>query len=69
MHSRDDATIPVQEGRLIAGRIRGARFVELPSRSHQVGPGDSAWEVFVKEFSRFLDWNSESGVAKRPSIA
>jgi pimeloyl-ACP methyl ester carboxylesterase/DNA-binding winged helix-turn-helix (wHTH) protein len=42
LHSRDDATVPVQEGRLIAARIRGARFVELPSRSHLVRPGDQA---------------------------
>jgi pimeloyl-ACP methyl ester carboxylesterase len=56
LHSRDDAAVPVQEGRLIAARIRGARFVELPSRCHMVGPGDPAWGVFVEEFSNFLSW-------------
>jgi pimeloyl-ACP methyl ester carboxylesterase/DNA-binding winged helix-turn-helix (wHTH) protein len=56
LHSSDDATVPVQEGRLIAARIRGARFVELPSRSHLVRPGDPAWDLFVEEFSRFMSW-------------
>lgn len=56
LHSRNDAAVPVQEGRLVAARIRGARFVELPSRAHQVGPGDPAWDFFVEEFSRFLSW-------------
>jgi pimeloyl-ACP methyl ester carboxylesterase len=56
LHSRDDATVSVQEGRLIAARIRGARFVELPSRSHKVGPGDPAWDLFVEEFSGFMSW-------------
>lgn len=58
LHSRGDASIPIQEGRLIAARIRGARFVELPSRSHQVGPGDPAWDLFVEEFSQFMSWPS-----------
>lgn len=56
MHSQGDATVPVQEGRLIASRIRDSRFVELPSRAHLVGPGDPAWEMFVDEFSSFMEW-------------
>jgi len=56
LHSRDDATVPVQEGRLIAARIPGARFVELASRSHKVGPGGPAWDLFVEEFSGFMSW-------------
>ena len=59
LHSRDDGAVPVQEGKLIAARIRGARFVELPSRSHMVAPGDDAWDLFVEEFSRFMGWHEE----------
>jgi len=58
MHSRDDAVVPVQEGRLIASRIPGAHFVELPSRSHQVGPEEPAFQDFVRETARFLGWDS-----------
>lgn len=59
IHSRDDAVVPVSEGRLIASRIPGARFVELPSRSHEVVPGEPAWQMFVDEFSSFLGWDEE----------
>jgi len=66
LHSRDDATVPVQEGRLIAARIPGARFVELPSRSHLVRPGDPAWDLFVAEFSQFMSWpNTETALVRR----
>ncbi len=65
LHSRDDASVPVQEGRLIAARIREARFVELPSRSHMVAPGDSAWDLFVEEFSTFMSWQEQGAAAVR----
>ena len=60
LHSRDDGAVPVQEGKLIAARIRGAHFVELPSRSHMVAPGDAGWEQLVQEFSAFMGWHEES---------
>lgn len=70
LHSRDDASVPVQEGRVIAARIRGARFVELPSRSHMVTPGDHAWELYVTEFSRFMGWEqAQEEKAKKRSSA
>ena len=65
LHSRDDASVPVHEGRLIASRIRGARFVELPSRSHLVAPGDPGWDLFVEEFSAFMEWQGEEATAVR----
>jgi pimeloyl-ACP methyl ester carboxylesterase len=69
LHSRDDAAVPVHEGRLIAARIRGARFVELPSRCHLVGPGDPAWDLFVEEFSKFLSWDNKQATRMRRSLA
>jgi pimeloyl-ACP methyl ester carboxylesterase len=60
LHSRDDGVVPVQEGRLIAARIRGSRFVELPSRSHMVSPGEAGWEQWVQEFSEFMGWREEA---------
>jgi pimeloyl-ACP methyl ester carboxylesterase/DNA-binding winged helix-turn-helix (wHTH) protein len=62
LHSRDDGAVPVQEGKLIAARIRGARFIEVPSRNHMVAPGDPGWELFVKEVSLFLGWSDETTV-------
>lgn len=69
LHSRDDGAVPVQEGKLIAARIRGARFVELPSRSHMVAPGDDAWDLFVEEFSRFMGWHEEPAPGTKGSSA
>jgi pimeloyl-ACP methyl ester carboxylesterase len=68
LHSRDEAVVPASEGRLIASRIRGARYVELPSRSHEVVPGDPAWQLFVDEVSRFLGW-PDGHVAVQPPAA
>ncbi len=69
IHSRDDAVVPAQEGRLIASRIRGARFVEVPSRSHEVVPGDPAWQAFFDEISRFLEWSSSGSQVKQRRAA
>lgn len=58
IHSRDEAVVPVQEGRFIASRVRGARCVELPSRNHEVVPGEESWNLFLNEVSSFLGWNA-----------
>ena len=68
LHSREDGAVPVQEGKLIAARIRGSRFVELPSRSHMVGPGDAAWNKLVQEFSAFMGWH-EAAAAQLVGIS
>jgi pimeloyl-ACP methyl ester carboxylesterase len=68
LHSRDDGAVPVQEGKLIATRIRASRFVELPSRSHMVAPGDAGWEQLIQEFSAFMGW-PEKTEAPRGEIA
>jgi len=57
LHVREDAIVPVEEGKLIASRIPSARFVELPGRSHVVVPEDPGWSAFVKELSAFLGWS------------
>jgi pimeloyl-ACP methyl ester carboxylesterase/DNA-binding winged helix-turn-helix (wHTH) protein len=69
IHSQDDAVVPVSEGRLIASRIRGARFVELPSRSHEVVPGEPAWQIFVEEVSKFLGWADQKNEANQRKAA
>jgi len=69
IHSRDEAVVPVHEGRFIASRVRGARYVELPSRSHEVVPGEPAWELFLDEVSAFLGWNQSTEKARRTKAA
>jgi DNA-binding winged helix-turn-helix (wHTH) protein/pimeloyl-ACP methyl ester carboxylesterase len=69
IHSRDEAVVPAQEGRLIASRIRGARFVDLPSRNHEVVPGEPAWQEFSDEISQFLAWSDEGRKSSRKKAA
>jgi DNA-binding winged helix-turn-helix (wHTH) protein/pimeloyl-ACP methyl ester carboxylesterase len=59
LHCKYDAAVPVSEGRLIAARIPGAKFVELPGRNHVVTPEEPAWPMFLREISSFLDWDVE----------
>ena len=54
LHCRDDGAAPFEQGRLIASRIPGARFVALESRNHVLLPRDPAWARFVSEVRQFL---------------
>ena len=56
LHGRDDAAIPVTEGRLLAARIPGAKFVELPTCNHLVIPPEPAWDIFLEAVSEFMEW-------------
>jgi class 3 adenylate cyclase len=53
MHRRDEAVYRVEEGRYIAHRIPGARFVELEGADHL--PGDGNMPALIEEVGRFLD--------------
>ena len=46
MHAREDAVVPVAEGRYLASRIPGAEYVELPSKNHVLLDGEPAWARF-----------------------
>ena len=63
LHSREDAAIPVTEGRLLAARIPGAKFVELPSCNHLVVPQEAAWGVFLQALGEFMEWDKGDKVA------
>ena len=54
LHCRDDASVPFEQGRLIASRIPRARFVALESSNHVLLPRDPAWARFVSEVRGFL---------------
>jgi pimeloyl-ACP methyl ester carboxylesterase/DNA-binding CsgD family transcriptional regulator len=53
LHARDDAVVPVAEGRLLASAIPGAEFVELDSRNHILLEAERAWRRFQEAV---LDW-------------
>ncbi len=53
-HARGDRAVPVEEGRLLAARIPGARFVLLESANHILLSDEPAWSAFVAELRAFL---------------
>jgi pimeloyl-ACP methyl ester carboxylesterase len=54
MHAQGDASVPYEEGRLIAGAIPNARFVLLHGRNHILLPHEVAWKEFFAELRAFL---------------
>jgi pimeloyl-ACP methyl ester carboxylesterase/DNA-binding SARP family transcriptional activator len=61
LHCRDDASVPFEQGRLIASRIPRARFVALESSNHVLLPRDPAWARFVSEVRGFLGCKAAEG--------
>jgi len=54
LHCSNDAAQPLEEGRLIAAGIPGARFVVLESRNHMVLESEPAWRRLQAELKTFL---------------
>ncbi|MBX3532128.1 MAG: alpha/beta fold hydrolase [Rhizobiaceae bacterium] len=54
LHARDDQRIPVEQGRLIASSIPGARFVELESKNHVLVEYEPAWKACMGHIRDFL---------------
>jgi pimeloyl-ACP methyl ester carboxylesterase len=54
LHVRDDAIVPFEEGRRMAARIKGARFVALEGRNHLIMEGEPSWPRFLEEIRAFL---------------
>lgn len=54
LHCRDDAVQPIEESRLIAAAIPGARFVSLEGRNHLILQTDPGWYRFCDEVEAFI---------------
>ncbi len=69
MHTRNDARIPFEEGRLLATLIPSARFVPLEGRNHVLLSNEPAWAQFLEEVRAFLsDSTGTSGVLRRAGL-
>ena len=55
LHARNDAMIPFDEGRRLAGLIPDSTFVPLDSRNHILVESEPAWARFVEEVRAFVD--------------
>ena len=54
LHAREDAVVPIEEGRFLATGIPGAEFVELDSRNHILLEHEPAWQRFGEAVLTFL---------------
>jgi len=61
LHARGDMRCSFDEGRRLAGRIPGARFVALEGNNHLLLESEPAWPIFLQEVRAFL------GVSVEPS--
>ncbi len=64
IHRRHDHLLNVEEGRYIASRIPGARFVELPGEDHLPFVGDQ--DAIIDEIERFVTGAPAAGT--RPAL-
>ena len=53
LHGRGDLRVPIEEGRLAAGLIPGARFVTLETRNHLMMQDEPAWRAFLDAVAEF----------------
>ena len=54
IHARNDRVVPLEEGRLLASSIPGARLVVLDSANHILLADEPAWDQFFYELREFL---------------
>ncbi len=55
LHGRQDAVVPLEEGRFLATGIPNAEFVELDSRNHVLLEHEPAWQRFREAVLGFLE--------------
>jgi pimeloyl-ACP methyl ester carboxylesterase/DNA-binding CsgD family transcriptional regulator len=59
LHSKNDAAIPFEEGRLVAANIPGARLISIDSKNHVLLSTELGWSHFWREFYDFLGVGTE----------
>ncbi len=68
-HARGDRMVPFNEGRLVATRIPGARFLPLESHNHVLLETEPAWLEFITELCSFLGVSPAPPVAARSKLS
>jgi pimeloyl-ACP methyl ester carboxylesterase len=53
-HARHDRVVPVEEGRLLAALVPGARLILLESANHILLADEPAWDYFLAELDAFI---------------
>ena len=65
VHCDRDQVVSPERGQQLAAEIPHAQYVSLPSANHLLLPEEPAWKILLQEFSVFLGWQKEAGVARR----
>jgi pimeloyl-ACP methyl ester carboxylesterase/DNA-binding CsgD family transcriptional regulator len=61
-HARGDASVPFEQGRLLASLIPNARLLPLVSKNHLLLPDDPAWPVFLAELCEFTGRSAAAAI-------
>lgn len=69
LHARDDVVVPIDEGRMLATRIRDAQFVEVDSKNHILLEHEPAWARFCEAVLEFLGLGGKIRGAEDPAFA
>jgi DNA-binding CsgD family transcriptional regulator len=69
VHAREDAVVPLAEGRLLASEIPGAQFVELDSKNHVLLEHEPAWERFRDVVLEFTGLGDRAPAGEDPAFA
>jgi pimeloyl-ACP methyl ester carboxylesterase/DNA-binding CsgD family transcriptional regulator len=62
-HSKSEARVPFEEGRMIAGLIPGARFLPVESRNHVLLEHEPAWPQWLAAVRDFLPRAARGGAS------
>lgn len=54
IHANADAVQPIEQGRILASEISGARYVSLENRNHMPLPQEESWTQMMREIQTFL---------------
>lgn len=60
LHAKGDASVPFEEGRIIAGLIPKSRFMLLDGRNHYPLPHEVAWKQLFDETRAFISDRAQS---------
>jgi hypothetical protein len=63
LHSRGDAAVPFDQGRVIAAGIPHSQFVALDSGNHLLVEAEPAWQKFKSVVGEFLRWQAPASAA------
>jgi pimeloyl-ACP methyl ester carboxylesterase/DNA-binding CsgD family transcriptional regulator len=69
VHAREDAAVPLSQGRLLASGIPNSQFVELDSRNHILLAHEPAWARFCDAILEFMGMTAPPAAGEDPAFA